>query len=320
MIIPIYNTAEYLCRCVDAVLANKGLDMEVILVDDGSCDNSSVLCDQYARREACVRVLHLPNGGPATAKNRGLELATGDYVAMIDSDDEVKGDMFVRLMHLARNHDADVVCCNYEERYDDGTLRHFCYSHRCYTYNRQEALHEFLAKGLIHTQCWNKIYRRNLLSAHGIENVGGLMTDEDFLFNMEALARVVRVCVLDEPLYIYSMRSQSLSKDYYRTYLDAYIDNRLLHFRVMNELVARYSPANEKDALFNCMYYSNELLGRIACVPEAHSNPKTRSVLRQMRLCLPYILRRHRSFGFSVLGVLQLLLPTPLYMRYRLSR
>ena len=317
VIIPIYNTAAYLCRCVDAVLSNEGIDMEIILVDDGSTDDSPALCDQYATRDTRIKVLHAPNGGPATAKNRGLELATGDYVAMIDSDDEVKGDMFVKLVQLAREQDADVVCCHYEERYDDGCIRQLKYTHRQYTYNRKEALHEFLAKGLIHTQCWTKIYRRSLLVAHGIQNEGGLMTDEDFLFNMEVLARAERVCVCDEPLYIYSMRSQSLSKDYYRAHLDAYIDNRLLHFKVMNDLVARYSPENKDDALYNCMYYSNELLGRIACVPEAFSSVKTRGVMRQMRCHLPYILRRHRSFGFSLPGALLLLLPTALYMRYR---
>lgn len=291
--------------------------MEVILVDDGSTDGSPVLCDQYASRDPRFKVLHVPNGGPATAKNRGLELATGDYVAMIDSDDEVKDSMFVKLMQLASEQDADVVCCHYEERYDDGRMRQLTYTRRQYTFTRREALHEFLAKGLIHTQCWTKIYRRRLLVAHGIQNVGGLMTDEDFLFNMEVLSRADRVCVCDEPLYIYSMRSQSLSKDYYRAHIDSYIDNRLLHFKVMNELVDRYSPENKKDALFNCMYYSNELLGRIACVPEAFCSKKTCGVMCQMRRHLPYILCHHRSFGFSLPGTLLLLLPTTLYMRYR---
>lgn len=317
VIIPVYNTEQYLPRCVDAVLANQGIGMEVILVDDGSRDASPIICDDYACRYPCVKVLHVPNGGPATAKNRGLELATGDYVAMIDSDDEVKADMFVKLMRLARECDADVVCCNYEERYDDGTLRQFEYTHLPYTYSRQEALHEFLAKGRIYTQCWAKIYRRSLLEEHGITNIPGLMTDEDFIFNMYALAHARRVCVCDEPLYVYSMRSQSLSKDYYRNHLDTYIDNRLLHFHVMEELVSRYSPENKVDALFNRMYYSNELLGRIAHVPEAFGSTKTKSVLRTRRLHLPYILKHHRRFGFSSLGTLLLLLPSSFYLRYR---
>ena len=87
VIIPVYNTQEYLERCVNGVIANKGINMEIILVDDGSTDASPSLCDNYSSKYDFIKAVHISNSGPATAKNMGLDIAKGKYVAMIDSDD-----------------------------------------------------------------------------------------------------------------------------------------------------------------------------------------------------------------------------------------
>ena len=84
VVIPVYNTEDYLQRCVDSVLENRSIDMEIILVDDGSTDSSPSICDSYSSRFQFVKTIHIKNSGPASAKNRGIEIAQGEYIALTD--------------------------------------------------------------------------------------------------------------------------------------------------------------------------------------------------------------------------------------------
>ena len=317
VIIPVYNTQEYLERCVNGVIANKGINMEIILVDDGSTDTSPSLCDNYSSKYDFIKAVHISNSGPATAKNRGLEIARGEYVAMIDSDDEPKHDMFERMINAAKKNDADIVCCNYLERYDDGSTRTFNYTNETTVLDHYHGVEHFLMKKKIYTQCWTKIYRRGMLEQFGVRNVEGLKTDEDFIFNICSFVHAQKTCIVDSPLYIYSIRGTSLSKDYFNKDINAYINNRLLRFDIVDKSLRSYAKDNLKHAVFNRLFYSNELLGRIALFPSHFSDKRTQSVIRYMRRHILYALSVHREIGFSIMGCLMLLLPTPLYMRYR---
>ena len=317
VIIPVYNTQEYLERCVNGVIANKGINMEIILVDDGSTDASPSLCDNYSFKYDFIKAIHISNSGPATAKNRGLEIAKGEYVAMIDSDDEPKHDMFERMINAAKKNDADIVCCNYLERYDDGSTRTFDYTNETTVLDHYHGVEHFLMKKKIYTQCWTKIYRLGMIEQFGVRNVEGLKTDEDFIFNICSFVHAQKTCIIDSPLYIYSMRGTSLSKDYFNKDINAYINNRLFRFDIVDKNLRSYAKDNLKHAVFNRLFYSNELLGRIALFPSHFSDKRTQSVIRYMRRHLLYALSVHREIGFSIMGCLMLLLPTPLYMRYR---
>ena len=317
VIIPVYNTQEYLERCVNGVIANKGINMEIILVDDGSTDASPSLCDNYSFKYDFIKAIHISNSGPATAKNRGLEIARGEYVAMIDSDDEPKHDMFERMINAAKKNDADIVCCNYLERYDDGSTRTFNYTNETTVLDHYHGVEHFLMKKKIYTQCWTKIYRRGMIEQFGVRNVEGLKTDEDFIFNICSFVHAQKTCIIDSPLYIYSMRGTSLSKDYFNKDINAYINNRLLRFDIVDKNLRSYAKDNLKHAVFNRLFYSNELLGRIALFPSHFSDKRTQSVIRYMRRHLLYALSVHREIGLSIMGCLMLLLPTPFYMRYR---
>lgn len=100
VIVPIYNTKDYLCACVDSILAQTYPNIEIILVDDGSTDGSAEICDAYAQKDMRVRVLHKPNGGQSTARNCGLEIAQGAYIGFADSDDVISPTMYEELMAL----------------------------------------------------------------------------------------------------------------------------------------------------------------------------------------------------------------------------
>lgn len=111
VIIPVYNVEEYLCHCVDSVLAQTFKDIEVILVDDGSTDRCPQICDHYQKKDPRVKVIHKKNGGQADARNAGLEIASGIFIGFVDADDFVSPRMFDVLYRYAKSNDADIVKC-----------------------------------------------------------------------------------------------------------------------------------------------------------------------------------------------------------------
>lgn len=115
VIVPIYNGEKYLPACVESLLNQTYQAMEIILVNDGSKDSSGEICDGYAERDSRVRVIHQPNQGVSAARNAGLDLAAGKYVAFVDADDYVLPDYLERLHEDLINHDADFVACDYQE-------------------------------------------------------------------------------------------------------------------------------------------------------------------------------------------------------------
>lgn len=115
VIIPVYNADQYLRRCLDSILSQSYTTLEVILIDDGSQDNSPALCDALAQHDARIRVIHQENQGVSAARNAGISAAAGDYLVFIDADDYVANDFFEHLLQAATQQQADIVCCNLTE-------------------------------------------------------------------------------------------------------------------------------------------------------------------------------------------------------------
>ena len=113
IIVPIYNVEQYLKRCVDSILAQTFKDFELILVDDGSPDSCPFICDEYARIDSRIKVIHKANGGLSDARNAGLEMAMGNYIAFVDSDDWIASDTYEYLYELIKKNKADVVSGSY---------------------------------------------------------------------------------------------------------------------------------------------------------------------------------------------------------------
>ena len=115
VIVPVYNVEKYLKDCVDSILSQTCADFELILVDDGSKDASPQICDDYAKKDSRVKVIHKENGGQTSARNKGLEVALGEYVVFIDSDDWVSENYLELFEKPIKEHGVDVVCCGYAE-------------------------------------------------------------------------------------------------------------------------------------------------------------------------------------------------------------
>lgn len=163
IIVPVYNMEKYLRECVDSILAQSYEDIEVILVDDGSKDASLDICREYEEKDSRVRVIHKENGGQGSARNMALDMASGEYVGFIDSDDWIERDMYAYLVGLLEENDADIACCDVLNVYEDGTVEGSSCPKETVVLSKYEALsHRLNGSGLVTDSPCNKLYKREL--------------------------------------------------------------------------------------------------------------------------------------------------------------
>lgn len=318
VIIPVYNTEKYLQRCVDSVIGQQEVTIELILVDDGSNDASPKICEDYANKYSFITALHIQNSGPATAKNEGLRIAKGNYIALTDSDDRMEPMMLHKMVNAGYEHDADIVCCNYKQIDEQGNVSHLNSTNKQYFLNHEEGFVHFFSKDKIYSQCWTKIYKRQTLIEHHIENDPGLRTDEDFIFNIRAFLHAKSTVIVDEPLYEYTYRENSLAHAYFKANISQYIDNRIQRVQVTLEAVKNESESIKEWSIVHIIMYHNELLGKVALFPDYYSDKRIIEVFHFIRSNITLLKKHHALCGFSKTGVFLIsYLPSCLYMRYR---
>ena len=209
VIIPVYNAAAYLSACLDSVLAQTYRDIEVIVVDDGSTDGSGDVCDDYACRDARVTVFHQPNGGPSAARNQGLEVASGEYIAFIDCDDVVHERYLEILAGEMVRHQADIVQSPYQiipesKRSDYGHARlqqplPGSYPTKALTSN--EAMLSMLYQQGMADSSPCKLFRRSLFE--GLRFPVVYRVYEDLYAMAQVYPRIQRMVWVDAPMYFY---------------------------------------------------------------------------------------------------------------------
>lgn len=206
IIIPVYNVENYLKTCLDAVTHQRFQDFEVILVNDGSTDGSPAICDEAAKQDERIHVLHQKNGGLSAARNAGLDLAKGEWIGFLDSDDYPLPDMYEKLLDAAEKNRADIAVCNYfrvdtrnqpiensETEMESGVL------------TQKEALRKVLK--VVFQIAPNKIYRRHIFDhLRYPEN----KLNEDFFLVTKIYSRAERVACLSDALYAYRITPDSI--------------------------------------------------------------------------------------------------------------
>ena len=215
IIIPVYNVEQYLQCCVQSVITQTYQDLQVILVDDGSTDSSGVLCDQLAQQDSRVQVVHKENGGLSDARNAGLMVATGDYVAFLDSDDVyLLNDGLEQLMALAQAEQPDVLLFQAVDVYPHHQTARKAYG---VEYMATHSGAEVFAQ-LVRTQSFNmsacfQLIRRELLELHQLYFEKGLLS-EDVDWSLRLWKHVSKVRAINLPLYGYQHREGSISTTY----------------------------------------------------------------------------------------------------------
>lgn len=318
VIIPVYNTENYLFSCVDSILQQEYISLEIILIDDGSTDASGRICDNYASKYDFIKTIHIKNSGPATAKNEGLKIAQGSYIALTDSDDKMEPQMLHKMVSVGYEYDADIICCNYRQVDEQGNISHLNSTNQQYILNHEEGLIHFFSKNKIYSQCWTKLYKRRMLTDYQISNNPGLRTDEDFIFNIKAFTHAQKTVIVDEPLYVYTHRENSLAHAYFKKNISHYIDNRIKRVQVTQDAVKNESEIVKEWSTVHIIMYYNELLGKVALFPEYYSDKRIKQILKFIRKNRHILNKYYSICGFSKIGKMLIShLPSYLYMRYR---
>ncbi len=202
VIIPIYDTQKYLAGCFDSVINQTESDLEIILIDDGSTDDSGRICDAYAKRDRRFRVLHKENGGVSSARNSGIEMMSGDYCCFVDSDDCISENYISVLLNNLKSYCCDISVCGLS-RTDDAAGD----SGRVTVLSRREAqLSLFNETGGIKGYIGGKLFKTDIIKKNGIKFDENQTLAEDLLFLFDYLTCCQSenaVCAADNKLYCY---------------------------------------------------------------------------------------------------------------------
>lgn len=211
IIVPVYNVAPYLERCLDSIRRQTYPDVEVLLVNDGSSDNSLPICQAYIASDHRFRLIDKPNSGVSDSRNRALDLARGKYLQFVDGDDWLAPDATESLVHAAESTGGDLIIAHFF-RVSGERLAHRGHIKPERVLTRREFAEEMMKApaNYYYGVLWNKLYRRSVVEARHLRFDRQMAWGEDFLFNLEYIQYVRLVTAIPKPVYYYRKRETSL--------------------------------------------------------------------------------------------------------------
>ena len=211
VIVPVYNTERYLRKCLDSLCRQTNRNLEIILVDDGSTDDSGSIADEYARADHRIRVIHQENGGLSAARNAGISVANGTYIGFVDSDDYISERMYETLYQAIVREKAAIAICSYDWVDEEGNL----IPHEKYIRNgvltsveAQEKLNQ-IEGNYYYTTVWNRLYKREVFDL--VTFPVGRWKEDEFVAH-ELFYRAERIATVSASLYFYVQRKGSIMR------------------------------------------------------------------------------------------------------------
>lgn len=254
IIVPVYNVEKYLSRCMKSLMNQTLKDIEIILVDDGSPDSCPKMCDDFTVQDSRTKVIHKLNGGLGFARNSGLEIATGEFVAFVDSDDYVDLNMYETLYNQAKKYKLDTLFCGFNNVDNKNNSHPVSEVKALKVFNSQNEIQDFLLD-MIGTEpdyavdrkyqmsVWHAIYSRNSIENNNIRFCSEKeFISEDIIFHIDYLQKANKIGIIPDAMYYYcqNIDSTSLTKtfreDRFEKYVILYkeICSRLSHLDIDN--------------------------------------------------------------------------------------
>ena len=292
VIIPIYNSEKYLDRCIQSAVQQVYPNLEILLVDDGSVDSSGKLCDEWQEKDHRIRVIHKENGGLSDARNAGLDAATGDYIAFLDSDDYLAPDMLQNLFSAAKAADAKISICNFLYVDEDGrplSWRNRTFPIRDEVISGLEAVDRTMMdeeKGWYYVTAWNKLYRKELFS--DIRFPFGKIHEDEFIAH-HLLGKCDRIACIRSVGYYYVQRPGSIihsRNEMTNLHLsEAFLDRAL--YCACHDLTRSAGYAYLKSAVFLCDAFSGFDPGPEFQAEKKHVYLSVRNNRQLLQFCTP---------------------------------
>lgn len=251
IIIPIYNKENSLKRCIESVINQTYKYIEIILVNDGSTDNSLYICKEYEKKDLRIKVVDKVNGGVSSARNEGIKVAQGKYIQFIDSDDCIDYRMCEKLINAAETYDSDMVICGYREIREKKVNENLCVNVNCDNKKKFEEMFEYLYGNWFINVPWNKLYKKVLIKSYFDQK---LSLGEDLLFNLSYLKDVKTVTCVEDCLYNYYIGELGSLTNSYR---DDMFSISTLQYNALRSFVNEYFNTNREFYIFEKVYMTN---------------------------------------------------------------
>ncbi len=235
VIVPVYNAEKYLKKCLESIINQTYLNIEIVLVDDGSTDNSLKICNDYKKNDRRIKVIHQSNKGVSTARNVGLDNATGAYISFVDSDDYIENDMIEKMTNEAIKNNLDIIICNLHfenENYEE--IKEF--NHNDYFIKRKNYPIELYKNISIQGYSCNKIFKRNIIVNNNIRFKREYMVLEDDLFNYDIFYynKELKIKYINNKFYHYVQLNTGASKSAFNLKKLSYLDVREKEINILN--------------------------------------------------------------------------------------
>ena len=255
IIVPVYHVEAYIKRCVDSILRQTISDIEIILVDDGSNDNCPEICDDYSLRDSRIKVIHKKNGGLSDARNAGLAVARGEFIAFVDSDDWLAPLYLEKLLRGLQEADADI--CECEIYRTSGETCSETLVSTAVVYDTVHALEQLIQDGQLHQYVWNKLYRRKTI---GDISFSKGKTNEDEFWTYHVFGQAKKVVKISDVLYNYYQRPDSImGAGYNIKRLDA-LEAKTQRQQYLERNFPELSTEAKINLYFSCVYAGQMVL------------------------------------------------------------
>ncbi|MGN0182441.1 MAG: glycosyltransferase family 2 protein [Candidatus Ornithomonoglobus sp.] len=244
VIVPVYKVEKYLDRCIESLVNQTYVNLEIIIVDDGSPDNCGAMCDAWAEKDKRIKVIHKQNEGLGFARNSGLEVAHGKYVSFIDSDDYVSTSMYEIMYNALNKNNADTCLCGHYIKYTNKSVRNkIPFGTRCF--KNKEIIDYILANMIgnvpeadddyaLQMCVWQGLFSKKIIDEYEIRFPSERQyISEDIIFDLKYYTYSKKLVTVDDCLYYYCMNGPSLTR-LYRS--DRFEKNKILHNEIMRQL------------------------------------------------------------------------------------
>lgn len=246
VIVPVYQVENYLNQCIESIIEQTYTNLEIILIDDGSNDNCPQICDDWSIKDKRIKVIHKKNGGLSDARNVGLDIAKGKYIAFIDSDDWVDSRYIELLYNSLIKSEADISACSIQKVYDADSVDPYNLNPKLQLVTPKEAIKDILYDRRFKTVAWNKLYSKEILS--GERFIVGRIHEDEF-FSYKVFDKAQKLVFVDASLYKYRQRSGSIMSSPSLKHLDL-LDAYLNRIKFLEN---NYTDLASKDKLNFCI-------------------------------------------------------------------
>lgn len=297
VIVPCYNVAPWLSGCLESILNQTYSNLEVIAIDDGSTDETGAIIDQYASRDSRIVAIHQTNAGLVAVREKGIAIATGDYIGFVDGDDTIEPDMYDRLIRNALKYGADISHCGTAFLWPDGRYEPHCGTGKIMEQDRFAGVRDLLLGQNIEPSLCNKIYARSLVANSCLDP--SVLNNEDLLRNYILFKRSRKSVYEDFCGYRYFQRPGSMSKDHGKI-VDSFHHIEKARYTILNDCTPDIYPYAMRAWL---SLYVNQVNSHChSATPQLKAMcDQCRSALKQEKRNIRYLIRRQQIAAYLII-------------------